>query len=48
MDIISTSTIGVIELVNISKDIAQLNLGYLGISVAILGGLGGVFCLFQY
>jgi len=34
---ISTSTITVTELLNFSKDIAQLNLGYLGISVVILG-----------
>lgn len=34
-------------LINSSKDIAQLNLGYLGISVAILGVLGGVFVYFN-
>lgn len=47
MEIISTSTINVIDLINFSKDIAQLNLGYLGISVAILGVLGGVFIYFN-
>jgi hypothetical protein len=36
-----------IDLVGISKDIAQLNIGYLGISVAILGVLGGVFVYFN-
>lgn len=35
------------DLINLSKDIAQLNLGYLGISVAILGVLGGVFIYFN-
>jgi len=47
MEIVSTTTIGVIDLINLSKDIAQLNLGYLGISVAILGVLGGVFVYFN-
>lgn len=47
MDIISTSTISAIDLISISRDIAQLNLGYLGISVAILGVLGGVFVYFN-
>lgn len=47
MGVISTSTIAAIDLVNLSKDIAQLNLGYLGISVAILGVLGGVFVYFN-
>lgn len=47
MEIISTSTINTIDLINFSKDIAQLNLGYLGISVAILGVLGGVFVYFN-
>lgn len=44
---ISTTTVGYIDLINLSKDIAQLNLGYLGISVAILGVLGGVFVYFN-
>lgn len=39
--------ISAIDLINLSKDIAQLNLGYLGISVAILGVLGGVFIYFN-
>ncbi|MCX6754282.1 MAG: hypothetical protein NTU81_00430 [Candidatus Nomurabacteria bacterium] len=39
--------VSVLTLVNLSKDIAQLNLGYLGISVAILGVLGGVFIYFN-
>ncbi len=43
----STTTISAIELINLSKDIAQLNLGYLGISVAILTVLGGVFIYFN-
>lgn len=43
----STGTISTIDLINLSKDIAQLNLGYLGISVAILGVLGGVFVHFN-
>ncbi|MFA5954472.1 MAG: hypothetical protein WC817_03000 [Patescibacteria group bacterium] len=37
----------VLALASLSKDIAQLNLGYLGISVAILGALGGVFVYFN-
>jgi len=47
MEIASTTAINVIDLINLSKDIAQLNLGYLGISVAILGVLGGVFVYFN-
>lgn len=47
MEIASTTTFSAIELINLSKDIAQLNLGYLGISVAILGVLGGVFIYFN-
>jgi len=47
MEISSTAVINVIDLINLSKDIAQLNLGYLGISVAILGILGGVFYYFN-
>ena len=42
-----TTTIDVIQLIGLSRDIAQLNLGYLGISVAILGVLGGVFIYFN-
>jgi vacuolar-type H+-ATPase subunit H len=47
MDIAMTTMIAPIDLINLSKDIAQLNLGYLGISVAILGVLGGVFVYFN-
>jgi|GEM_PF-3288235 F0F1-type ATP synthase membrane subunit b/b' len=47
MEVIATSTISVIDLINLSKDVAQLNLGYLGVSVAILGVLGGVFIYFN-
>ena len=43
----STSTISAIDLINFSQGIAQLNLGYLGISIAILGVLGGVFVYFN-
>ncbi|MEK7641707.1 MAG: hypothetical protein AAB365_01815 [Patescibacteria group bacterium] len=35
------------DLITLSQSIAQLNLGYLGISVAILGVLGGVFVYFN-
>lgn len=44
---LSTSTISIIDLIGFSQQIAQLNLGYLGISVAILGVLGGVFVYFN-
>lgn len=37
MESATTTLISSLDLINISKDIAQLNLGYLGISVAILG-----------
>ncbi len=47
MDIVSTTTISAFELINFSKDIAQLNLGYLGIAVTILGILGVVFVYFN-
>lgn len=47
MIITSTSTINAIDLINLSKDVAQLNLGYLGISVTILTVLGGVFIYFN-
>ncbi len=47
MDMISTSTISALDLLNISKDVAQLNLGYLGISVGIIGVLGGIFVYFN-
>lgn len=43
-----TSTVSAIDLINFSQSIAQLNLGYLGISVAILGVLGGVFVYFNF
>lgn len=44
----ATTTLSqLVDIVNLSRDIAQLNLGYLGISVAILGGLGGVFVYFN-
>ncbi|MFA6353574.1 MAG: hypothetical protein WCW93_01440 [Candidatus Paceibacterota bacterium] len=39
--------VSALTLINLSKDIAQLNLGYLGISVAILGVLGVVFVYFN-
>lgn len=35
-------------LINSSKDIAQLNLGYLGISVTTLGVIGGLFVYFNF
>ena len=47
MDIATTTQINALDLINLSKDIAELNLGYLGISVAILGVLGGVFVYFN-
>lgn len=47
MELTSPSTISAIDLINFSKDIAQLNLGYLGISVAVLAALGGVFYYFN-
>jgi F0F1-type ATP synthase membrane subunit b/b' len=47
MNSLSTTTISAIDLINFSQSIAQLNLGYLGISVAILGVLGGVFVYFN-
>ena len=43
----ATTLINSLDLINLSRDIAQLNLGYLGISVAILGVLGGVFVYFN-
>jgi CRISPR/Cas system-associated endoribonuclease Cas2 len=43
----ATSSISVIDLVNQSKDIAQVNLGYLSISVTIIALLGGAFYLFN-
>ncbi len=43
----STNTISVIDLINLSKDVAQLNLGYLAIAVTILGILGVVFVYFN-
>lgn len=43
----TTTLISSLDLINLSKDLAQLNLGYLGISVAILGVLGGVFVYFN-
>lgn len=43
----TTTLISSLDLLNFSKDIAQLNLGYLGISVAILGVLSGVFVYFN-
>ncbi len=50
MDVISAPTYSAISLTdfaNFTKDIAQLNLGYLTISVAILVILGGVFVYFN-
>lgn len=47
MEVVSTTVVNITDLINLSKDIAQLNLGYLGISVTILAILGGVFYLFQ-
>jgi F0F1-type ATP synthase membrane subunit b/b' len=47
MNELATSTISITDLLSFSQGIAQLNLGYLGISVAILGGLGGVFVYFN-
>ena len=47
MNTLATTTISPIDLINFSQGIAQLNLGYLGISVAILGVLGGVFVYFN-
>lgn len=43
-----TSAIDFGPIFELSRDIAQLNLGYLGISVAILGVLGGVFVYFNF
>lgn len=40
---IATSTISILDLLNVSRDIAQLNASYLGISVVILGSFGGIF-----
>lgn len=47
METATTTLISPLDLINLSKDLAQLNLGYLGISVAILGVLGGVFVYFN-
>ncbi len=47
MDLASTTTLNTLDLINLSRDIAQINLGYLGISVTILGVLGGVFVYFN-
>lgn len=47
METATTTLINSWDLINLSNDIAQLNLGYLGISVAILGVLGGVFIYFN-
>ena len=47
METLSVSNVNVMDLINISKDIAQLNLGYLGISIGILGVLGGIFIYFN-
>ena len=47
MNILATTTISPIDLINFSQSIAQLNLCYLGISVVILGVLGGVFVYFN-
>jgi len=47
METSTTTLINSLDLINLSTDLAQLNLGYLGISVAILGVLGGVFVYFN-
>jgi len=47
MGAITDSSISTLDLINLSKDIAQLNLGYLGISVTILVILGGIFYYFN-
>lgn len=44
---VSTTTISVIDLINQYKEVAHLNAEYLGISVAILGGLGVIFSIFN-
>ncbi len=48
MNPLATTTISAIDLINFSQGIAQLNLGYLTISVAILGIMGGVFVYFNF
>ena len=47
MESTTTTLINSLDLINLSRDLAQLNLGYLGISVAILGVLGGAFVYFN-
>ena len=43
----STEIVSALDLVNLSNSLAQLNLGYLGISVGIFVLLGGVFVYFN-
>lgn len=47
MQLEAANLINSIDLINLSKDIAQINLGYLGISVTILGVIGGFFVYFN-
>jgi hypothetical protein len=51
MDTLSTvnavNIVNLADITNLFKDVAQLNLGYLGISVTILVILGGAFVLFN-
>lgn len=43
----STNVISAIDLINLSKDLAQINLGYLSIAITILVILSGVFVYFN-
>ena len=45
---INSSSVNLSDIINLSKDIAQLNLGYLGVSVTILLILGGIFVYFNF
>lgn len=44
---LATSSVAIIDLVNLSKDVAVLNLGYLTVSVTIIALLGGAFIYFN-
>lgn len=45
---LATTTISVIELVNLTQGIATLNLGYLGLCVTIILFVGGFFYVFNF
>ena len=45
--ITATSSIALMDIINLIKDISSLNLGYLGLSITVLVILGGVFYFFN-